>query len=85
MEYRDEKLVLAKSNERDIDVHKKLPKNLTTAIYTAEDNPPGDSRETHLLDRPKAMAKGAEALLPENSPKNMPKPAAKVKESQAAE
>ena len=78
---RDGKLVLAKSNERDIDTKKKWPKDLTTAIYTAEDNPPGDSKDPFPNDRRKAMKKGAEALKPENSPKNMPKPA----EKQAAE
>ena len=81
LEYRDGKLVLAKSNERDIDTKKKWPKDLTTAIYTAEDNPPGDSKDPFPNDRRKAMKKGAEALKPENSPKNMPKPA----EKQAAE
>ena len=82
LEYgKDGKLKMSKSNERDIDVHKKWPKNLTTAIYPAEDNPPGDSRETHPIDRSKAMAKGEEARKPENSPKNAPKPT----ENQAAE
>jgi len=82
LEYgKDGKLKTAKSNERDIDVNKKWPKNLTTAIYPAEDNPPGDSRETHPIDRHKAMKKGEEARKPENSPKNTPKPA----DSQAVE
>ncbi|MBT4721744.1 MAG: hypothetical protein HOB86_20230, partial [Rhodospirillaceae bacterium] len=41
-----------------------------------EDNPPGDSRDAHPIDRPRAMEKGEEARKPENSPKNTPKPAA---------
>ena len=77
LEYGKEgKLKMSKSNERDIDVNKKWPKNLTTAIYPAEDNPPGDSRDAHPIDRPRAMEKGEEARKPENSPKNTPKPAA---------
>ncbi len=69
LEYRDDKLVVPKGvNERDIDVNKKRPKNQRIAIYTAEDNPPGDFKEIFPLDRHAALDKGDEAMKPENAP-----------------
>jgi len=52
------------SNERDIDPSRGEPKNHCIALYPAEDNPPGDSKEAHKPDRKKALEKGANPERP---------------------
>ncbi len=63
LEYRDGRLVHppAGANEREISPDKPNPTNQRVAIYPAEDNPPGDCREAHPIDRKAAVAKGVAA------------------------
>ena len=69
----DGKIIKARGvNTRDIDVKKKWPKTNKVALYLPEDHPPGDSKEPFPNDRKAALAKGDEALKPENSPVNAP-------------
>jgi ferredoxin len=69
----DGKVIKARGvNTRDIDVKKKWPKTNKVALYLPEDHPPGDSKEPFPNDRKAALAKGDEALKPENSPVNAP-------------
>jgi|TARA_B100001971_G_scaffold108015_1_gene99283 hypothetical protein len=42
------------------------------AIYPPEDLPPGDSKECHPVVRHAALAKGDEAMKPENHPSVAP-------------
>ncbi len=60
------------TNKRDISPGKPNPENQRTAIYPAEDLPPGDLKECFPVDRKEALRKGEEAARPENSPRNAP-------------
>ena len=60
------------TNKRDISPGKPKPENQRTAIYPAEDLPPGDLKECFPVDRKEALRKGEEAARPENSPRNAP-------------
>jgi hypothetical protein len=56
------------ANTRDIDPSKPNPEKQIIALYPPEDLPPGDSKETHLVDRKAAIRKGVEAALPGKAP-----------------
>jgi hypothetical protein len=68
-EYVDGRIVMAPGvNRRDIEPRKPVPKRHRVALYPAENLPPGDARGSVPVDRKEALAKGDEALRPENAP-----------------